>query len=77
MSGRIKLIEKEKKKKAEEKIEEMEKEKAELSDRLLRKVAEFDNYRKRTEKEKAATQMGCLSFIFSTNYFNFGAIRSS
>ena len=43
---------KEKKKKAEEKIEQLEQEKAELSDRLLRKVAEFDNYRKRTEKEK-------------------------
>lgn len=43
---------KEKKKKVEEKIEELEKEKAELSDRLLRKAAEFDNYRKRTEKEK-------------------------
>ena len=43
---------KEKKKKAEEKIEKLEQEKAELSDRLLRKVAEFDNYRKRTEKEK-------------------------
>ena len=44
---------KEKKKKAEEKIEKLEQEKAELSDRLLRKVAEFDNYRKRTEKEMA------------------------
>ncbi|MBQ8994592.1 MAG: nucleotide exchange factor GrpE [Oscillospiraceae bacterium] len=43
---------KDKKKKFEEKIETLEKEKADLSDRLLRKVAEFDNYRKRTEKEK-------------------------
>lgn len=43
---------KEKKRKAEEKIEQLEQEKAELSDRLLRKVAEFDNYRKRTEREK-------------------------
>ena len=43
---------KEKKKKTEEKIEQLEQEKAELSDRLLRKVAEFDNYRKRTEREK-------------------------
>ncbi len=50
---------KDKKKKAEAKAEELEREKAELekqnaelSDRFLRKVAEFDNYRKRTEKEK-------------------------
>ncbi len=43
---------KDKKKKLNEKIEALEKEKAELSDRFLRKVAEFDNYRKRTEKEK-------------------------
>ena len=50
---------KDRKKKAESRIEELEKEKAELekqnaelSDRFLRKVAEFDNYRKRTDKEK-------------------------
>ena len=48
-----------KKKKHEEKIasleaekEELEKKNAELSDMFLRKVAEFDNYRKRTEREK-------------------------
>jgi molecular chaperone GrpE len=38
---------KEKKDKKDEKIEE-------LTDRLTRQLAEFDNYRKRTEKEKAA-----------------------
>ncbi|HIV17387.1 MAG TPA: nucleotide exchange factor GrpE [Candidatus Alectryocaccobium stercorigallinarum] len=38
---------KEKKDKKDEKIEE-------LTDRLTRQMAEFDNYRKRTEKEKAA-----------------------
>ncbi len=32
-------------------IEELEKEKAELTDRLLRLQAEFDNFRKRTKKE--------------------------
>ena len=43
---------KEKKKKTDEVLLALQKEKDELSDRLLRKVAEFDNYRKRTEKEK-------------------------
>lgn len=50
---------KDKKKKTESRLEELEKEKAELekekaelSDRFLRKVAEFDNYRKRTDREK-------------------------
>lgn len=38
---------KEKKDKRDEKIEE-------LTDKLTRQMAEFDNYRKRTEKEKAA-----------------------
>lgn len=38
---------KEKKDKKDEKIEE-------LTDKLTRQMAEFDNYRKRTEKEKAA-----------------------
>ena len=38
---------KEKKDKKDEKIEE-------LNDKLMRQMAEFDNYRKRTEKEKAA-----------------------
>ncbi len=41
---------KEKKDKKDEKIEE-------LTDKLTRQMAEFDNYRKRTEKEKAANYM--------------------
>ena len=47
------------KKKNDSRIEELEKEREvlkksneELSDKFLRKVAEFDNYRKRTEREK-------------------------
>ncbi len=36
----------------EEKLEASEKEIEELKDQLLRKIAEFDNYRKRTLKEK-------------------------
>lgn len=36
-----------------EKIAALEKENAELKDRFLRKVAEFDNYKKRTEAEIA------------------------
>ena len=36
----------------EEKIEALEKENAELKDQLLRRAADFDNYRKRTIKEK-------------------------
>ena len=41
---------KKKKDKKDEKIEE-------LTDRLTRQIAEFDNYRKRTEKEKAANYL--------------------
>ncbi|MCQ2576807.1 MAG: nucleotide exchange factor GrpE [Treponema sp.] len=37
----------------EEKYAELEKENAELKDQLLRRIADFDNYRKRTIKEKA------------------------
>ena len=40
------------KKDLNKKLEEMEKEKNELSDRLLRTMAEFDNYRKRVAREK-------------------------
>lgn len=36
----------------EEKLEALEKENAELKDQLLRRAADFDNYRKRTIKEK-------------------------
>lgn len=38
---------------AEEKLAKSEAEIADLKDRLLRQMAEFDNYRKRTMKEKA------------------------
>lgn len=34
------------------KLEELEKQNADLSDKLLRQMAEFDNYRKRTTREK-------------------------
>ena len=34
------------------KLEELQKQNAELSDKLLRQMAEFDNYRKRTTREK-------------------------
>ena len=40
--------------KEEEKIEALEKEKAELNDRFLRVCAEYDNFRKRSQKEKDA-----------------------
>ena len=40
------------KKDLNKKLEEVEKEKNELSDRLLRTMAEFDNYRKRVAREK-------------------------
>lgn len=43
---------KEKEKTAEEKLHDAEEEIAGLKDQLLRKIAEFDNYRKRTIKEK-------------------------
>ncbi len=35
-----------------EKLAELQKQNAELSDKLLRQMAEFDNYRKRTTREK-------------------------
>ena len=48
-SGKFRFFQrKPKKDKKDEKIEE-------LTDRLARQMAEFDNYRKRTDKEKAAT----------------------
>ncbi len=37
--------------KLKKKVEALEVEKNELNDRFLRKVAEFDNYKKRTETE--------------------------
>ncbi|WP_318676822.1 nucleotide exchange factor GrpE [Treponema sp.] len=39
----------------EEKIEQLEKENADLKDQLLRRAADFDNYRKRMIKEKQDT----------------------
>ena len=39
----------------EEKIAQLEKENAELKDQLLRRAADFDNYRKRMMKEKQET----------------------
>ncbi|MDD6208411.1 MAG: nucleotide exchange factor GrpE [Clostridiales bacterium] len=48
---------KEKKDKKDEKIEE-------LNDRLMRNMAEFDNFRKRTEKEKSQMfEMGAKSIV--------------
>ena len=58
--------------KTEEKPEESKKDKkdkkdteiAELNDRILRQMAEFDNYRKRTEKEKALMfDMGAKNIV--------------
>ncbi len=40
--------------KEEEKIDALEKEKAELNDKFLRVCAEYDNFRKRSQKEKDA-----------------------
>ena len=62
--------EKEKKKffgrndKAEKALKEAEAKLAEASDRMKRQLAEFDNYRKRTDKEKAASfDMGARSVV--------------
>ena len=45
---------KEKTKKTKKKKDERDEKIEELSDKLLRQMAEFDNFRKRTEKEKSA-----------------------
>ena len=53
-----------KKKKADKKDEAYEAKIAELEDRVKRQMAEFENYRKRTEKEKAAMfEMGAKSVV--------------
>ena len=53
-----------KKKKTDKKAEAYEAKIAELDDRVKRQMAEFENYRKRTEKEKAAMfEMGAKSVI--------------
>ncbi|HJZ12940.1 MAG TPA: nucleotide exchange factor GrpE [Acidobacteriota bacterium] len=49
----------------ESRLQELEKEKAELQDRLLRKHADFDNYRKRTEKDKQEFKRFALSDFMS------------
>lgn len=53
-----------KKKKPDKKTEAYEAKIAELEDRVKRQMAEFENYRKRTEKEKAAMfEMGAKSVV--------------
>ena len=50
--------------KAEKELKAKEEQVASLTDRLQRQMAEFDNYRKRTEKEKAAQfDMGARDVI--------------
>ena len=50
--------------KAEKSLKEAEAKLEEASDRMKRQMAEFDNFRKRTEKEKAASfDMGARSVI--------------
>lgn len=52
------------KKKKDKKLETLENEKKDLEDRVMRQMAEFENYRKRTEKEKATMfEMGAKSII--------------
>ncbi len=51
-------------KKKEKKKDERDEKIAELNDRLIRNMAEFDNFRKRTEKEKAQMfEVGAKSII--------------
>lgn len=53
-----------KKKKTDKKAEAYEAKIAELEDRVKRQMAEFENFRKRTEKEKAAMfEMGAKSVV--------------
>ena len=53
-----------KKDKRDRQIEELTAQAADLTDRLKRSMAEFDNYRKRTEKEKSAMfDLGAKSII--------------
>ena len=49
------IRDRDKKDKKDEKIEE-------LTDRLTRQMAEFDNFRKRTEKEKSHMYEVCLLY---------------
>jgi len=51
-------------KKKDKKLEALENQKKDLEDRVMRQMAEFENYRKRTEKEKAQMfEMGAKSVI--------------
>lgn len=51
-------------KKKDKKLEALEAEKKDLEDRVMRQMAEFENYRKRTEKEKSTMfEMGAKSVI--------------
>ena len=53
-----------KKKKSDKKIEAFEERNAELEDKVKRQMAEFENFRRRTEKEKASMfEMGAKSVI--------------
>ena len=54
VSEEIEKPAKEKTKKTKKKKDERDEKIEELSDKLLRQMAEFDNFRKRTEKEKSA-----------------------
>lgn len=55
---------KSKKGKTDKKYEALEEKNAELEDRVKRQMAEFENFRKRTEKEKATMfEMGAKSVI--------------
>ena len=55
---------KDKTKKTKKKKDERDEKIEELSDKLLRQMAEFDNFRKRTEKEKSAMyEIGAKSVI--------------
>jgi molecular chaperone GrpE len=55
---------KEKTKKTKKKKDERDEKIEELSDKLLRQMAEFDNFRKRTEKEKSAMyEIGAKAII--------------
>ena len=47
-------------------LEEMQKKVDELNDRLLRTMAEYDNYRKRTQKEKESIYPDAISFAVQT-----------
>jgi molecular chaperone GrpE len=46
-----------------EQVEELRRERDELADQLLRKRAEFDNYRKRVERERAAAGLEAVAAL--------------